>query len=70
MHHPDFALAFHVFCDASIRATGDVLMHLRHKCLIPIAYIARKMLPVDANYSTTEQELLATIFILLSGGAI
>ena len=62
MHHPDFALPFHVFSDASIRAVGGVLMQLHDNSLRPIAYIARKMLPAEVNYSTTEQELLAIIF--------
>ena len=62
MHHPDFALPFHVFSDASIRAVGGVLMQLHENSLRPIAYIARKMLPAEVNYSTTEQELLAIIF--------
>ena len=62
MHHPNFALPFHVFSDASIRAIGGVLMQLHENSLRPIAYIARKMLPAEVNYNTTEQELLAIIF--------
>ena len=62
MHHPDFAVPFHVFSDASIRAVGGVLMQMHENILKPIAYIARKMLPAEVNYSTTEQELLAIIF--------
>ena len=62
MHHPDFALPFHIFRDASIRAVGGVLMQLHVNPLRPIAYIARNMLPAEANYSTVEQELLALTF--------
>ena len=59
MHHPDFALPINVFSEANIRTLGGVLMQLHQNKLRTIAYIARKMLPAEVRYSTTEQELLA-----------
>ena len=28
MHHPDFSIPFHVYCDASSRAIGGVLIQI------------------------------------------
>lgn len=62
MYHPDGDKPFHVFSDASIRAIGGVLMQERDEHLVPVAFCARKLIPAEVNYSTTEQELLAIVY--------
>ena len=69
MRHPRPNDEYHVFSDASIRGIGGVLMQYDNcstdNKLAPVAYCARKMIPAETNYSTTEQELLAMIFCFL-----
>jgi hypothetical protein len=55
--HPDFTQPFDVICDASNVGVGAVLLQHRR----PIAFLSRKFSPAEANYSTTEQELLGVV---------
>ena len=62
MFHPDPSQPFHVYCDASIRAVGGVLVQYIDGVRHPIAFTARKLIPAEVNYTTTEQELLAIVY--------
>jgi RNase H-like domain found in reverse transcriptase/Reverse transcriptase (RNA-dependent DNA polymerase)/Integrase zinc binding domain/gag-polyprotein putative aspartyl protease len=62
MYHPDFRYPFHVFSDASIRAIGGVLIQIIDGEIHPIAFTARKLIPAEVNYTTTEQEMLALVY--------
>ena len=55
---PDPEKEYEVVTDASDTALGAVLLQEGH----PIAYASKKMIPAELNYSTTEQELLASVF--------
>ena len=55
--HPDFTQPFDLICDASNVGVGAVLLQNRR----PIAFLSRKFNPAEANYSTTEQELLGVV---------
>lgn len=54
---PDLSQPLEVICDASIVGIGAVLVQHGQ----PIAYMSRKMIPAERNYTTTEQELLAVV---------
>ena len=56
MHHPDFSIPFHVYCDASSRAIGGVLIQIINGEIRPVAFCARKMLPAECNYNTTKEK--------------
>jgi hypothetical protein len=62
MYHPDFRYPFHVYSDASIRAIGGVLIQIIDGEIHPVAFTARKLIPAEVNYTTTEQELLALVY--------
>ena len=62
MYHPDFRYPFHVFTDASIRAVGGVLIQIIDGKVHPVAFTARKLIPAEVNYTTTEQEMLAVVY--------
>ena len=62
MFHPVPDEEYHVYSDASIRGVGGVLMQYHKSHLCPVAYCARKLIPAETRYSTTEQELLAMIY--------
>jgi hypothetical protein len=62
MYHPDFKHPFHVFSDASIRAIGGVLIQIIDGKVHPVAFTARKLIPAEVNYTTTEQEMLAVVY--------
>ena len=62
MYHPDFKHPFHVYSDASIRAIGGVLIQIIEGHIHPVAFCARKLIPAEVNYTTTEQEMLATVY--------
>lgn len=57
---PDFSKPFEVIADASVIGIGAVLLQEGH----PIAYISRRLIPAEVNYTTTEQELLAVVHAL------
>ncbi|RDY13977.1 Retrovirus-related Pol polyprotein from transposon 17.6, partial [Mucuna pruriens] len=63
---PNWALQFELMCDASNSALGAVLGQ-RAGAGLPvhvIAYASRTMDPAQQNYTTTEKELLAIVFVL------
>jgi RNase H-like domain found in reverse transcriptase/Reverse transcriptase (RNA-dependent DNA polymerase)/Integrase zinc binding domain/gag-polyprotein putative aspartyl protease len=62
MYHPDPEHRFHVYSDASIRAIGGVLIQVIDGKIHPVAFAARKLIPAEVNYSTTEQEMLAVVY--------
>ena len=55
---PDPEKEYGVVTNASDMALGIVLLQEGH----PIACASKKMIPAELNYSTTEQELLASAF--------
>ena len=61
MYHPDFALPFHVYFDASLRGIGGLLVQEVEAIMCPIAFCARGLQPAELNYTTTEQEFLAMV---------
>lgn len=61
--HPDFYTPFYVSTDASKRALGAHLFQLDESGEIRnIAFASRTLLKAEANYTTTELELLAVVF--------
>lgn len=64
---PRWDLPFHIYCDASAVAVGSILCQLvegpskgkDH----PIAYASRQLNLAEKNYSTTERECLAMVFL-------
>ena len=56
---PDFEKLFTVQTDASERGLRAVLLQGDSGQLQPVAYISRKLLPRECNYSTVEKECLA-----------
>ncbi len=52
--------AFEVVPDACSRSVGAVLMQEGH----PVAFGSRKMIPAELNYTTSEQECLATVYAM------
>ncbi|KAJ9504903.1 hypothetical protein QJQ45_003522 [Haematococcus lacustris] len=54
---PDITKPFQVYCDASLQGVGAVLMQEGY----PLAYLSKKLIPAEKNYTTGEQELLAII---------
>ena len=62
MYHPVFDLPFHVYPDASMLSIGGCLMQMHNGISQPIAFIARKLLPAEQRYTTTEQEMLAMVY--------
>ncbi len=64
MYHPDFSLPFHVYSDVSLTACGGVLIQIKEGEVQPIAFVSRKLVPAEINYSTTEQEMLALVYCM------
>jgi hypothetical protein len=62
MYHPDPAIPFHVYFDASIRGIGALLAQVIDNVMQPVAFCARRMLKAEINYFTTEQEFLAMVY--------
>ncbi len=63
---PNWDLPFHVYYDASKVAIGSVLCQPigeNHK-VHPIAFASRQLTATERNYSTTERECLAMVFIV------
>jgi len=61
---PDWTLPFELMCDASNFAVGAVLAQRDGKLPHVIYYASRTLDTVQANYTTTENELLAIVFVL------
>ncbi|XP_054807358.1 uncharacterized protein LOC129309679 [Prosopis cineraria] len=61
---PNWDLPFELLCDASNYALGAVLSQKVDKKSHVIAYASRTLDAAQANYTTTEKELLAIVFAL------
>jgi len=61
---PNFDLPFIVQTDASNKAIGAVLSQVISDVEHPIAFLNRKLLPREQNYSTVEQECLAIVWAI------
>ena len=61
---PDWAAPFELMCDASNYALGAVLTQKIDKLPRVIYYASRTLDVAQANYTTTEKELLAIVFAL------
>jgi len=59
---PDWSQPFELMCDASDYAMGAALVQRRDRMLHPIAYASKTFNAAQANYTTTEKELLAVVF--------
>ncbi|KAK8945257.1 hypothetical protein KSP39_PZI007733 [Platanthera zijinensis] len=59
---PNWSLPFEIMCDASDFAVGAVLGQRVDKYFHPIYYASKTLTSAQANYTTTEKELLAIIF--------
>jgi hypothetical protein len=63
---PNFDLPFIVQTDASNKAIGAVLSQDISDVKHPIAFLNRKLLPREQNYSTVEKECLAIVWAIKS----
>jgi len=61
---PDWTAPFELMCDASNYALGAVLAQKIDKQPWVIYYTSRTLDAAQANYTTTEKELLAIVFAL------
>ncbi|CAL9005239.1 unnamed protein product, partial [Prunus brigantina] len=61
---PDWSLPFELMCDASDYAIGAVLGQRVNKLAHVIYYASRTLNDAQLNYSTTEKELLWSLFLL------
>ncbi|XP_062569214.1 uncharacterized protein LOC134231291 [Saccostrea cucullata] len=61
---PDFQKVFTLQTDASQFAIGAVLSQDLEDGDHPVAYLSRKLLPREQNYSTIEKELLAIVWAI------
>ncbi|KAK8954477.1 hypothetical protein KSP39_PZI002182 [Platanthera zijinensis] len=59
---PDWSFPFEIMCDASDIAVGAVLGQRVNKYFHPIYYASKTLTSAQANYTTTEKELLAIVF--------
>ncbi|GJZ50557.1 reverse transcriptase domain-containing protein [Tanacetum coccineum] len=64
---PDWDLPFELICDASDFAIGAVLGQRKTKYFQPIHYASKTMTEAQAQYTTTEKELLAVVKMLSRG---
>lgn len=62
MHYPDYSKPFYLTTDASGDGIGSVLSQDIDGNELPLAYASRALNKAEANYSTTEQELLAILW--------
>ncbi|XP_073051291.1 uncharacterized protein [Primulina eburnea] len=60
---PDWKEPFELMCDASDYAVGVVLGQRRDKLFRSIYYASRTMDTAQQNYTTTEKEMLAVVFV-------
>ncbi|KAL0443897.1 UNVERIFIED_CONTAM: Retrovirus-related Pol polyprotein from transposon.6 [Sesamum latifolium] len=61
---PDWSIPFKIMCDASNYAVGAVLGQRIEKTHHVIYYASKTLDAAQCNYSTTEKELLAIVFVL------
>nr|GEW26862.1 reverse transcriptase domain-containing protein [Tanacetum cinerariifolium] len=59
---PNWDQTFELMCDASDYAVGAVLGQRVEKHFRPIHYASKTMNQVEANYTTTEKEMLAVVY--------
>nr|GFD16281.1 reverse transcriptase domain-containing protein [Tanacetum cinerariifolium] len=59
---PDWDQPFELMCDASDFAVGAVLGQKIKKHFRPINYASKTMTKAEANYTTTEKEMLAVVY--------
>ncbi|KAK8950898.1 hypothetical protein KSP39_PZI004064 [Platanthera zijinensis] len=59
---PDWSFPYEIMCDASDIAVGAVLGQRVNKYFHPIYYASKTLTSAQANYTTTEKELLAICF--------
>lgn len=59
--YSDPTLLLELHTDASQYALGSALLHKENGKLYPVAYHSRKFSNTEANYSTTDREMLAII---------
>ncbi|GJU00907.1 reverse transcriptase domain-containing protein [Tanacetum coccineum] len=59
---PDWDLPFEIMCDASDFVVGAVLGQRKTKYFQPIHYASKTMTDAQAQYTTTEKELLAVAY--------
>jgi len=60
----NWSLPFEIMCDASDYTVGAVLGQHEDKLPHTIYYASKTLLEAQANYTTTEKELLAVVFAL------
>jgi hypothetical protein len=61
---PDWKLLFHISADASHMAVGVVLGQQEDKKPYTIYYINKNLTPAELNYTVTEKEFLAVIYVV------
>ncbi|XP_042021284.1 uncharacterized protein LOC121768798 isoform X1 [Salvia splendens] len=59
---PDWSQPFEIMCDASDVAVGSALGQKRDKIFRVIYYASRTLDSAQANYTTTEKEMLAVVY--------
>nr|GFA73791.1 reverse transcriptase domain-containing protein [Tanacetum cinerariifolium] len=59
---PNWDQPFEIMCDASDFAVGAVLGQRIEKHFRPIHYVSKTMNQAEANYTTTEKEMLAVVY--------
>nr|GEU91507.1 hypothetical protein [Tanacetum cinerariifolium] len=59
---PNWDQPFELMCDASDYAVGAVLGQIIEKNFRPIHYASKTMNQAEANYTTTEKEMLAVVY--------
>nr|GFA79306.1 reverse transcriptase domain-containing protein [Tanacetum cinerariifolium]GFA79324.1 reverse transcriptase domain-containing protein [Tanacetum cinerariifolium] len=59
---PNWDQPFELMCDASDYAVGAVLEQIIEKHFRPIHYASKTMNQAEANYTTTEKEMLAVVY--------
>nr|GFD16713.1 reverse transcriptase domain-containing protein [Tanacetum cinerariifolium] len=59
---PNWEQPFELMCDASDYAVGAVLGQRIEKHFRPIHYASKTMNQAEANYTTTEKEMLAVVY--------
>nr|GFC67077.1 reverse transcriptase domain-containing protein [Tanacetum cinerariifolium] len=59
---PNWDQPFELMCDASDYAVGAVLGQRIEKHFRPIHYASKTMNQAEANYTTTEKEMLAVVY--------
>ena len=60
---PDWSLPFELMCDASDYALGVVLGQRKNKIFHSIYYASKTLNDAQLNYTTTEKELLAVVYV-------